>query len=103
MAYNKRKIENWADIQGEQLSIQIAELDAEMKELYRQSALAKDFLEKIDIRKKAEEKKKQLIHLQESFHKKMSGIQEEAAKEIEDFNKQFDIQPFLLINIVLKF
>lgn len=103
MAYNKRKIENWADIQGEQLSIQIAELDAEIKELYRQSALAKDFLEKIDIRKKAEEKKKQLLHLQESFHKKMSGIQEEAAKEIEDFNKQFDIQPFLLINIVLKF
>lgn len=30
-------------------------------------------------------------------------IQEEAQKEIADFDRQFEINPFLLINIVLKF
>ena len=103
IAYNKRKIENWAEIQGEQLSIQISEMKGEIQDLYRQSADAKDFLEKVDIRKKAEEKKKQLLRLQESFHKKISAIQEEATREIMEFNQQFEIQPFLLVNIVLKF
>ena len=102
-AYNKQKAENWADIQNEQLNLQIEDMNAEITELNLQSAAAKDFLEKVDIRKKADEKRKQLQKFQESFHKKVSAIQEEAAKEIAEFDKQFEINPFLLINIVLKF
>lgn len=103
MSYNKQKVENWSDIQTEQLNLQIEEMNAEIVELNIQSAAAKDFLEKVDLRKKADEKRKQLQKFQESFHKKITAIQEEAKKEITDFDKQFEINPFLLINIVLKF
>lgn len=103
MDYNRRKVENWADIQREQLNIQISELTTEIKQLSAQAAAAKDFLQKIDIRKKVEEKKKQLQKVQTAFHQKVSSIQAEAEKEIVDFNQQFNIQPILLVNVVLKF
>ena len=103
MDYNRRKVENWADIQREQLDIQISELTTEIEQLSAQATAAKDFLQKIDIRKKVEEKKKQLQKVQTAFHQKVSSIQAEAEKEIVDFNQQFDIQPILLVNVVLKF
>ena len=103
MDYNRRKVENWADIQREQLNIQIAEMTTEIEQLSAQAAAAKDFLQKIDIRKKVEEKKKQLQKVQTAFHQKVSSIQAEAEREIFDFNQQFDIQPILLVNVVLKF
>lgn len=55
-AYNKRKVENWAEIQTEQLNIEMADMLSEIKELEIQETVAKDFLEKIDIRKKVDEK-----------------------------------------------
>jgi len=103
MDYNKRKVENWADIQREQLNIQIAEMNAEIDELSAEATAAKDFLEKVDIRKKVDEKKKQLQKVQTAFHQKVASIQEEAEREVAEFNQQFDIQPILLINVVLKF
>ena len=103
MNYNKRKVENWADIQREQLNIQIAEMNAEIDELSAEATAAKDFLEKVDIRKKVDEKKKQLQKVQTAFHQKVASIQEEAEREIVEFNQQFDIQPILLVNVVLKF
>ena len=103
MDYNKRKVENWADIQREQLNIQIAEMNAEIDELSAEATAAKDFLEKVDIRKKVDEKKKQLQKVQTAFHQKVASIQEEAEREIAEFNQQFDIQPILLINVVLEF
>ena len=102
-AYNKKKVENWAEIQVEQLNFQIEEMVAEAEDLTTQATLAKNFLEKVDLRKKAEEKLKQVQKLQESFHKKVSAIQEEAKQEIAEFDKQYAITPLLLINIVLKF
>ena len=103
MDYNKRKVENWADIQREQLNIQIAEMNAEIAELSAEATAAKDFLEKVDIRKKVDEKKKQLQKVQTAFHQKVASIQEESEREITEFNQQFDIQPILLVNVVLKF
>lgn len=103
MNYNKRKVETWADIQREQLNIQIAEMNAEIDELSAEATAAKDFLEKVDIRKKVDEKKKQLQKVQTAFHQKVASIQEEAEREIAEFNQQFDIQPILLVNVVLKF
>lgn len=102
-AYNKRKVENWAEIQMEQLNIEISDMLSGIEELSVEEAAAKDFLEKIDIRKKIDEKKKHLQKFQEAFHKKVSSIQEEAEKEIKDFNDQLNINPILLVNIVLRF
>lgn len=102
-AYNKHKVENWVEIQSEQLNFEIEDLAAEIQELNFQSAAAKDFLEKLDIRKKADEKRRTLKRLQESFHQKVSAIQAEAEKEISRFNRDLEITPVLLVSIVLKF
>ena len=103
MAYNRRKVENWIEIQTEQLNIQIAEANEELRELNLRSAQAKAFLEKLDIKKKAEEKKKQLLKLQESFHQKVSQIHTDGETTIAEFNKQFEIRPFLVPKVVLKY
>ncbi len=103
MVYNKRKVENWVEIQTEQLNIQIEDMSAEIDELMTRAAEAVNFLEKVDIRKEADEKRKHLQKFQQTFHKKVSAIQEDGRREIETFNKQFDINPILLVNIVLKF
>ena len=103
MEYNRRKVENWMEIQTEQLNIQIAEMASEISEMEAQEAAAKDFLEKVDIRKKIGEKRTQLQKFQESFHKRVSDIRSEAEKEIAAFNAQYEINPILLVNIILKF
>lgn len=102
-AYNRRKIENWERIQMEQLIASYQEMDAEIRELKEQESASDNFYEKIDIRKKITEKSKALEKLQESFHEKGTNFKTEGEREIEEFNRQFDINPILLVNIVLKF
>ena len=102
-AYNRRKIENWERTQMEQLIASYQEMDAEISELKEQESASDNFYEKIDIRKKITEKLKALEKLQESFHEKETNFKTEGEREIEEFNRQFDINPILLVNIVLKF
>ena len=102
-AYNRRKIENWERIQMEQLVVSYQEMDAEIDKLKEQERAADNFFEKIDIRKKITEKSKALEKFQESFHEKGTGFKIEGEREIAEFEKQLDINPILLVNIVLKF
>lgn len=102
-SYNRRKIENWERIQMEQLVATYQEMDAEISCLKEQERSSDNFYEKIDIRKKIVEKSKALEKLQESFHKKVTDFKAEGEREILEFEKQFDINPILLVNIVLKF
>lgn len=102
-AYNARKIENWERIQIEQLLASYQDMNAEISVLKEQEKQSDNFYEKIDIRKKINEKSKALEKLQESFHKKGDEFKAEGEREIAEFNKQFDINPVLLVNIVLKF
>lgn len=69
-AYNARKIENWERIQIEQLIASYQDMNAEISVLKEQEKQSDNFYEKIDIRKKINEKSKALEKLQESFHKK---------------------------------
>ena len=101
--YNRHKVENWVAIQTEQLNLQIADMQAEITALEEQASAAKDFLEKVDIRKKITEKRKALIKFQSDFHKKVSAIQAAAWQETKEFAQTLEIQPLLLVNIVLKF
>ena len=101
--YNKRKVENWVVIQTEQLNLQIADMQAEITALEAQETTAKDFLEKVDIRKKITEKRKAQIKFQSDFHKKVSAIQKAAWDENKRFADSLEINPVLLVNIVLKF
>ena len=102
-AYNRRKIENWERIQMEQLIATYQDMNAEIEALKEDERASDNFYEKIDIRKKITEKSKALEKLQESFHEKGTGFKAEGEREIAEFEKQFDINPVLLVNIVLKF
>lgn len=101
--YNRRKIENWAQIQKEQLVVSYQEMKSEIDTMRDQERASSNFYEKMDIRKKIDEKTIALQKYQESFHKKESDFIAEGEREIAEFNKQFDINPILLVNIVLKF
>lgn len=102
-AYNKRKLENWERIQMEQLVATCQEMNAEIEEIKEQERTSDNFYEKIDIRKKIAEKTKELEKFQASFHEKVDAFKAEGQREIAEFNKKFDINPLLLVNIVLKF
>ena len=78
-------------------------MDVEIGVLKEEERASENFYEKIDIRKKITEKSKALEKLQESFHEKGTSFKTEGEREIAEFEKQFDINPILLINIVLKF
>lgn len=103
IAYQKHKIDNWVEVQIEQLNIQIAEMADEISEIIEHANRSTKFYEKVDLKKEAETKMKTLAKHQEEFHKKVSAIREEGQAEIEAFNKQFEVDPVLWIRIVLKF
>ncbi len=103
MVYNRRKVENWERIQMEQLVFHYQDMAAEIGELKAQEQASNNFYEKIDIRKKIGEKSAALEKFQESFHERGNAFKAEGEREIAEFNKQFDITPILLVNIVLKF
>ena len=102
-AYNRRKIENWERIQMEQLVATYQDMNAEIDALKEEESASDNFYEKIDIRKKITEKSKALEKFQESFHERGTGFKTEGEHEIAEFDKQFDINPILFVNIVLKF
>lgn len=102
-AYNRKKIENWERIQIEQMIATYQEMDAEIELLKDQKRASDNFYEKIDIRKKIDEKEKALEKYQESFHERGTGFKAAGEKEIQEFEKQFDINPIILVNIILKF
>ena len=87
----------------EQLIASYQEMDAEINTLKEQERASDNFYEKLDIRKKITEKTKTLEKNQESFHKKSSDFKAEGERETAEFNRQFDINPVLQVNIVLKF
>ena len=102
--YNRRKIENWIRIQNEQLVVRYQEMNAEIEEFREQERASNNFYEKIDIRKKAEQKEKKLEEFQASFHEQDSQFRAEGEQEIREFNGSFEIDnPILLISVVLKF
>ncbi len=101
--YNRNKVENWVKLQTEQLSFQMMEANEEIKDLFIQEFESRNALEKEDIRKKIEAKKKQADKLQKNVPRQKTKLEAEAKREIEEFEKQFEINPILLVNIVLKF
>lgn len=102
--YNRRKIENWIRIQNEQLIVQYQEMNAEIEELRKEEKASNNFYEKIDIRRKADQKQKKLELFQASFHERGSRFRADGEREIAEFNRSLEIDnPILLISVVLKF
>lgn len=103
IAYQRHKLENWAKVQEEQLMISIQEVTDEAGELTEQAKQCTNFYEKVDIKKKAQEKLDYADKLIKNYHQRVSQINEEVKKEIEDFEKHLIVNPILLFKIVLKF
>mgnify|MGYP005801979227 CR=1 FL=1 len=103
IAYQRHKLENWAKVQEEQLMINIQEITEEADGLIEQAKQCNNFYEKVDIRKNAEEKLAQAKKMMDNYHQKVSQINEEVQKEIEEFEKRLITNPILLFKIVLKF
>lgn len=103
LAYNEKKIRNWATVQTEQLQVQKSELQKEVEGYLFDEMMAIDVLQKKDIRKKLAEAKKRMEKYQKELPKRMKEIEAEAQGEIDRFNQSQAIRPILLINIVLKF
>ena len=103
IAYQRQKLENWAKVQEEQLMITIGEITQEAEEIMRQAEASKNFYEKVDLKKKAQEKLAQAKKLIDNYHQKVSQINEEVQREIEEFEKHLIVNPILLFKIVLKF
>lgn len=90
IAYNKKKIENWVNIQQEQLHVQLTDAQKEVEEYILAEMAATDTLEKKDIRKKAAEAKKKMDKLQHDLPKRRKEIQDEAQAEKEKGKKIID-------------
>lgn len=103
IAYQRHKLENWAKVQEEQLMISIQEVMDEAAELTEQAKQCNNFYEKVDIKKKAQEKLDYADKLIKNYHQRVSQINEEVKREIEDFEKHLIVNPILLFKIVLKF
>lgn len=103
IAYQRQKLENWAKVQEEQLMINIGEVTEEANEIMRQAEASKNFYEKVDLKKKAQEKLAQAKKMIDGYHQKVSQINEEVQKEIEEFEKHLIVNPILFFRIVLKF
>lgn len=103
ITYQRHKLENWAKVQEEQLMITIGEVTEEANEIMRQAEASKNFYEKVDLKKKAQEKLAQAKKIIDGYHQKVSQINEELQKEIEEFEKHLIVNPILLFKIVLKF
>ena len=103
IAYQRQKLENWAKVQEEQLMITIGEVTEEANEIMRQAEASKNFYEKVDLKKKAQEKLAQAKKMIDGYHQKVSQINEEVQREIEEFEKHLIVNPILFFKIVLKF
>lgn len=103
IAYNNRKIQNWVEVQIEQLQVQIGEAKKQVESCLFEEMMATDSLQKQDIRKKLAEAKKIMEQLQRDYPRRVREVEAEAQKEIDDFNQSQEIKPVLMINIVLKF
>ena len=83
--------------------ITINEITEEANVLIEQAKQSNNFYEKVDIKKKAQEKLDYADKLIKGYHQKISQINAEVQKEIEEFEKHLIVNPILLFNIVLKF
>ena len=103
IAYQRQKLENWARVQEEQLMISINEITEGANAIIEQARQSNNFYEKVDLKKKAQEKLDYADKQIKGYHQKVSQIHEEVQKEIEEFEKHLIVNPILLFKIVLKF
>lgn len=101
--YNNIKVENWSQIRKEQLNIEIESLSTEIDVINRKVSETRNFKEKIEFKKQAEQKAIERKETIVKYHTVFEAIDREATEIKNDFKKQFEINPFLLIRVIIKF
>ncbi|AGK97121.1 DISARM system SNF2-like helicase DrmD [Clostridium pasteurianum] len=101
--YTNSKISNWCEIRKEQFNMGIETITSEIEEMKSQCAATKNFKEKVDYKRQAEEREKERNNIIIKYHEAIEAIENEADKIKQDFKKQFDINPFLIARLILKF
>ena len=101
--YNKKKVENWMEIQKDQLNLEISDKKDEIGGLRQLERESNNIYEKADIRAEIEKKRVSLEEFQSKYMDKIAKIEETGAKEIEEFNKKVDTKPILIVDFVVKF
>lgn len=101
--YNTKKVNNWMEIQKEQLNLEIDDRKHEIFEIRMQERESTNIYEKADIRKEIEKKQTLLEDFQSKFMDKLTKIEEDGKKEIEDFNNKIEIKPIFIVDFVVKF
>lgn len=95
ISYQRQKLENWAKVQEEQLMISINEITEEANAIIEQARQSNNFYEKVDLKKKAQEKLDYADKQIKGYHQKVSQIHDEVQKEIEEFEKHLIVNPCL--------
>ena len=101
--YNQKKVENWMEIQKEQLNLEIEDRKMMIFLEGLKESEAKSIYEKAEIRAEKEKKQKGLEEFQSKYADKIAKIEQDGKKEIEDFNKKIEITPILAVDFVVKF
>lgn len=103
LKYNEKKIYNWESLQVEQLFAEYREINDEIEELENKMKLTDNKYEKNNISKKLEERLKYFKTFKSLMRGRKEKIKDDAKKYIAEFNEKFEINPFLLIDVILKF
>lgn len=101
--YNNAKINNWSEIRKEQFNLEIEAITSEIQEIMEQCAATKIFKEKIDYKKKAETRETERNDIIIKYHYAIQEIDNEADRIKQGFKRQFDIDPYLIVRVILKF
>jgi ribonucleotide reductase alpha subunit len=83
--------------------MKIENITSAIEEIKEQVTDTNNFKEKIHYKRQAEEKEKERSNIIIKYHEAIKEIENEAENMKQDFKKQFEIDPFLVIRIILKF
>ena len=100
---NNKRIKNWVYNQKEQYKVESDDIKTKISVLKIQKSQSSYFQEKIEIQKKIEKLEKELKKRDENFHTNMLEIDRQAKEARTIFNTQFQIEPIVLVNLVVRF
>lgn len=98
---HKRKLDNWLMLQKENYILKTQD-ESEINELTEQFNKEKNFREKIAIKKKIEELKKEKENLQTLFHEEMSKLESQADNQQKEFEETILKQPSLISKMIVE-
>ena len=98
---HKRKLDNWLMLQKEHYILKTQD-ESEINELTEQFNKEKNFREKIAIKKKIEELKKEKENLQTLFHEEMSKLESQADNQQKEFEETILKQPSLISKMIVE-